>query len=59
MSVSGKTQGHIILSGSPSGLIVLTHYSPVYILMRVFTLHTAQELNSINVCARLPRGRSA
>lgn len=32
--VSGKTQGHIIPSGSPSGLVVLTRDGAVYILMR-------------------------
>lgn len=48
MPVSGKTQGHIILSGSPPGLVVLTHGGAVYILMRdlLFT-RAAPEPNGI------------
>lgn len=41
VSVSAESQGHIILSRSPPGLVVLTRRNPVYILMRglVFTRH--------------------
>lgn len=57
--VSGKTQGHIILSRSPLGLVVLTYYIAVYILMRdlLFVQHQSWIVSSFSV--HLPKSCSA